>query len=42
MLPIFEHYDNLHDYIVESAKSAIDKGFRHGFTCNGKKIRFQS
>jgi transcriptional antiterminator len=42
MQPVFEQYDNLNDYIFESAKAAINEGFRHGFTCNAQRIRFQS
>jgi hypothetical protein len=39
--PDFEKYDNLSDFIVESAKRAINEAFTHGFTVNGKKIKFQ-
>jgi hypothetical protein len=40
--PNFDSYDNLYDYILESSKRAIDLAFTYGFTCNGKKIKFQS
>ena len=39
--PHFENYQNLYQYILESSKRAIDLAFTHGFTCNGKKIKFQ-
>jgi hypothetical protein len=39
--PHYENFDNLYDYILESSKCAIDLAFTHGFTCNGKKIKFQ-
>lgn len=39
--PEFENYRNLYHYILESAKRAIDLAFNKGFTCNGKKIKFQ-
>ncbi len=39
--PQFENYDNLYQYILEGSKCAIDLAFTHGFTCNGKKIKFQ-
>jgi hypothetical protein len=39
--PNFDSYSNLHQYILESSKRAIDLAFTHGFTCNGKKIKFQ-
>ncbi|NMA74725.1 MAG: hypothetical protein GX963_11305 [Bacteroidales bacterium] len=39
--PNFDSYDNLHQYIIESSKLAINLVFTHGFTCNGKKIKFQ-
>jgi len=37
----FNNYDNLYQYILESSKHAIDFAFTNGFTCNGKKIKFQ-
>lgn len=37
--PDFDSYDNMHQYILESSKRAIDLAFTHGFTCNGKKIK---
>ena len=37
----FENYNNLHEYILESSKLAIDLAFTKGITCNGKKIKFQ-
>ena len=40
--PDFDSYDNLYQYILESSKRAIDLAFTHGFTCNGKKIKFQT
>lgn len=39
--PEFENYSNLYQYILESAKRAIDLAFNKGFTCNGKKIKFE-
>jgi hypothetical protein len=39
--PDFENYHNLYQYILESSKRAIDLAFTQGFTCNGKKIKFQ-
>ena len=39
--PYFENYHNLYQYILESSKRAIDLVFTQGFTCNGKKIKFQ-
>jgi hypothetical protein len=39
--PNFDSYDNLPQYIIESSKRAIDLAFTYGFTCNGKKIKFQ-
>lgn len=39
--PDFDSYSNLHQYILDSSKRAIDLAFIHGFTCNGKKIKFQ-
>jgi hypothetical protein len=39
--PHFENYHNLYQYILENSKRAIDLAFTHGFTCNGKKIKFQ-
>ena len=40
--PLFENYDNLEQYILESAKLGIDLAFTQGFTCNGKRIKFKS
>ena len=40
--PDFDNYGNLYQYILGSSKRAIDMAFTHGFTCNGKKIKFQS
>lgn len=37
--PCFSKYDDLHHYILESAKRAIDAAFTYGFTCNGKRIK---
>lgn len=39
--PHFENYHNLYQYIFESSKHAINLAFNQGFTCNGKKIKFQ-
>ena len=39
--PNFNNYGNLYQYILGSSKCAIDLAFTHGFTCNGKKIKFQ-
>ena len=39
--PNFENYETLHQYLCVSSKSAINLAFTHGFTCNGKKIKFQ-
>lgn len=39
--PFFENYKSLFDYILESSKRAINLAFTYGFTCNGKKIKFQ-
>lgn len=39
--PKFENHTNLFEYILENAKIAIDLGFSKGFTCNGKRIKFQ-
>jgi len=39
--PEYDKYDNLDQYIIASAIKAIDLGFTKGFTCYGKKIKFQ-
>ncbi|MEB0326067.1 Imm9 family immunity protein [Citrobacter portucalensis] len=39
--PNYDDYRCLRDYIYYSAKSAIILAFQNGFTCNGKKIKFQ-
>ncbi|EDQ7228056.1 hypothetical protein XL92_001454 [Salmonella enterica subsp. enterica] len=39
--PNFNEYHCLRDYILCSAKSAIELAFQNGFTCNGKKLKFQ-
>ncbi|EAS9013516.1 hypothetical protein G9009_003545 [Salmonella enterica] len=39
--PNFDEYNCLKDYILSSAKSAIELAFQCGFTCNGKKIKYQ-
>lgn len=39
--PNFVDYDTLHQYILASSERAINLAFTHGFTCNGKKIKFQ-
>jgi len=39
--PEYDKYDNLDQYILASAIKAIDLGFTKGFTCYGKKIKFQ-
>ena len=36
-----EQYNDLRQYILASSKRAIDFAFTNGFTCNGKKIKFQ-
>jgi len=40
--PRFDAYENLDDYVLETAKSAINFAFTKGFTCKGVKIKFQS
>lgn len=40
--PNFEDYDTLSQYLLTSSKRAINLAFTHGFTCNGKKIKFQN
>jgi len=39
--PEYDKYDNLDQYVLASAIKAIDFGFTKGFTCYGKKIKFQ-
>ena len=39
--PDFDSYGDLYQYILESAKRAIDLFFTQGFICNGKRIKFQ-
>ncbi|KXU39484.1 hypothetical protein AXE65_08245 [Ventosimonas gracilis] len=39
--PEYDQYDDLEQYIVASAIKAIDFGFKNGFDCDGKKIKFQ-
>lgn len=39
--PYFAKYDDLHHYILETAKQAVDAAFTYGFTCNGKRIMKQ-
>ncbi|KXU38885.1 hypothetical protein AXE65_11255 [Ventosimonas gracilis] len=39
--PEYDKYDNLDQYILAAAIKAIDLGFTKGFTCYGKKIKFQ-
>jgi len=39
--PEYDKYDNLDQYILAAAIKAIDLGFSKGFTCYGKKIKFQ-
>lgn len=41
-LPEFSNYDDLDSYILKSSKKAIDFAFTKGFTCNGKKIKYQN
>lgn len=41
-LPKFSNYDDLDSYILESSRKAIDFAFTKGFTCNGKKIKYQN
>jgi len=40
--PEYDKYANLEQYILVSAKRAIDLGFSKGFPCDGKKIKFSS
>jgi hypothetical protein len=37
----FGNYNNLHEYIFDSGRRAIDLAFAKGFVCGGKKIKFQ-
>jgi len=39
--PEYDQYDNLDQYILAAAIKAIDLCFTKGFTCYGKKIKFQ-
>lgn len=39
--PKFESYNTLSQYLIKSSKLAMDLAFMNGFTCNGKKIKFQ-
>lgn len=39
--PAFDNYENLQEYIFENSKKAIELGFSHGFSCNGKRIKTQ-
>ncbi|WP_082782584.1 Imm9 family immunity protein [Cephaloticoccus capnophilus] len=39
--PEYDKYDGLNQYILAAAIRAIDLGFTKGFTCYGKKIKFQ-
>ncbi|WP_082782716.1 Imm9 family immunity protein [Cephaloticoccus capnophilus] len=39
--PEYHQYDNLDQYILAAAIKAIDLCFTKGFTCYGKKIKFQ-
>jgi len=39
--PEYGQYVNLDQYILASVIKAIDLGFTKGFTCYGKKIKFQ-
>ena len=40
--PQFDAYEDLYSYTLETAKLAINFAFANGFTCNGKKIKFQN
>jgi len=40
--PEYEKYENLDQFIYESSVKAINLGFTKGFTCYGKKIKFQN
>jgi len=40
--PEYEKYENMDQYIEVSAIKAINLGFTRGFTCKGKKIKFQN
>ena len=37
IMPDFENYDDLYNYMLESSKLAIESAFNHGVTCGGKK-----
>lgn len=37
--PSFDNYESLQEYIFENSKKAIELGFSHGFSCNGKRIK---
>ncbi|KXU36615.1 hypothetical protein AXK12_03135 [Cephaloticoccus capnophilus] len=39
--PEYDKYADLNQYILAAAIKAIDLGFTKGFTCYGKKIKFQ-
>jgi len=39
--PEYDKYADLDQYIIASVIRAIDLGFTKGFTCYGKKIKFQ-
>lgn len=39
--PNFDQYHDMNDYALDAGKRAIDLAFTKGFTCNGKKIKFQ-
>lgn len=40
--PTFENHEEIQEYIFENAKKAIELGFTHGFSCNGKRIKTQN
>ena len=39
--PNFCDYNNLYDYVLDSGKKVINLAFSKGFTCGGKRIKFQ-
>lgn len=41
LMPEFNNYLNLFEYILESSKKAIQLAFTNGISCNGKKINLK-
>lgn len=37
----YDEYNNMRDFIVDSAKRGIDEAFKHGITVIGKKIKYR-